>query len=154
MPMILEKRASQAKPSSDFDAAELKANDRNGHVGQTLVSESDRVRVWLISLQPGERLPFHRHVLDYFWTALEPGRGRSRYADGTTREHEYVAGETRHLKYAVGESMVHDLTNIGKTELSFVTVEFLDSANRALSLERKQRCCGDNKQHYECSTGK
>jgi hypothetical protein len=36
-------------------------------------------------------------------------------------------------KYAVGESTVHDLTNIGKTPLSFVTVEFLDSANHLLS---------------------
>ena len=47
----------------------------------TLVSESDRVRVWTIRLKPGERIGFHRHVLDYFWTARDwrartPARAR------------------------------------------------------------------------------
>jgi len=40
----------------------------NGEVGNTLVSETDRVRVWHIHAKPGERLKVHTHVLDYFWT--------------------------------------------------------------------------------------
>ena len=47
---------------------ELAANTANAHVGTRLVSETARGRVWHLTLQPGERLPFHRHVLDYFWT--------------------------------------------------------------------------------------
>ena len=35
-----------------------------------------------ITLQPGERLEFHRHVLDYFWTTTASGRARSTYPDG------------------------------------------------------------------------
>ena len=36
----------------------------NGCVGTELLSESDQVRVWTIRLEPGERVGFHRHVLD------------------------------------------------------------------------------------------
>ena len=61
---------------------EFAANAGNGQVGNRLVSQSDRVRVWSLSLKPGERIGFHTHVLDYFWTAVTAGRGRSQYSDG------------------------------------------------------------------------
>jgi len=54
--------------------AELERDRYNGRVGMTLVSQTERVRVWSIDLPPGGRLPFHRHVLDYFWTCLRLGR--------------------------------------------------------------------------------
>lgn len=104
----------------------------NGQVGSRIVSESDRVRVWLIEMQPGERLPFHTHVLDYFWTVTSPGRALSRYSDGEVAQMEYSVGDTRHYHFAKGESMTHDLENIGDTVLSFTTVEFFDSENKPL----------------------
>ncbi len=103
-----------------------------GQVGSRIVSETDRLRVWLIEMQPGERLPFHTHVLDYFWTATTAGRARSRYSDGQVSEMDYAVGATRHFNFAKGESMTHDLENIGDTVLCFTTVEFLDSANAPL----------------------
>lgn len=112
--------------------SELAEAGTNGRVGSIVVSESDRVRVWLIEMQPGERLPFHTHVLDYFWTATSPGRARSRYSDGQVVEADYALGDTRHFSFAKGESMTHDLENIGETVLTFTTVEFFDSANDPL----------------------
>src|ERR1700730_13427349 len=114
---------------------EFERNKDNGRVGNTLLSETDRVRVWNITLKPGERLGFHKHVLDYFWTAVTAGRARSHYFDGPVVEVEYKAGETKHLKYAPGEFAIHDLENVGDTELLFTTVEFKDSANTALPLK-------------------
>lgn len=113
---------------------ELQRNTANGCVGHELVSETDRVRVWLLRLGPGERIPFHRHVLDYFWTAVTGGRARSRYEDGSVAETVYRAGDTRHLHFGPGESMLHDLENLGDTDLVFTTVEFLDSANAPLAV--------------------
>ncbi|WP_262269845.1 hypothetical protein [Microvirga yunnanensis] len=49
-------------------------------------------------------------------------------------EATYVAGQTSHLTYGPGEFKVHDLENIGDTELIFKTVEFVDSANPPLPL--------------------
>lgn len=112
--------------------AELAGAAGDGRVGGRLVSESDRVRVWLIELRPGERLPFHTHVLDYMWCATTAGRSRSRYADGRVAETDYEVGTTRHFRFEVGGSMTHDLENIGNTVLCFTTVEFLDSANPPL----------------------
>jgi hypothetical protein len=98
------------------------------------VSETDRVRVWHLSLDPGQRIGFHTHVLDYFWTALTPGRARSHYGDGDIRDVSYEAGDTKHHVYGAGEFMIHDLENIGDTPLIFATVEFLQSANAPLKV--------------------
>lgn len=113
---------------------ELGAGARNGRVGSRLVSETGTLRVWLIALEPGERLPFHTHVNDYFWTTTAPGRARSRYADGRVAEMDYAEGDTKHFVFGPGESMTHDLENIGTTVLRFATVEFLGGANPPLSV--------------------
>jgi hypothetical protein len=118
-------------------AREFKERQFDGRVGTRLLSDDGRVRVWEIRLAPGERIGFHRHVLDYFWTAVTPGRARSHQMDGTTIEAEYEIGETRHERYGPDEFKVHDLENIGDRELVFTTVEFLQSANKPLKLPRE-----------------
>jgi hypothetical protein len=118
-----------AELQKEFDTAV-----QNGRVGQKLLSETDKVRVWSIRLKPGERVGFHSHVLDYFWTAVTPGVSRSRINGGAPTTTSYEPGQTRHFTYGKGERMIHDLENIGDTELVFVTVEFLQSANPPLGL--------------------
>jgi beta-alanine degradation protein BauB len=103
-------------------------------VGSRLVSETARLRIWHLTLAPGERIGFHRHVLDYFWTVMGDGAAKSNYNDGRTTITHYKAGDTRHYTYASGEFMMHDLENVGTTALTFTTVEHLDSANPALPL--------------------
>ena len=122
-----------AWPSSIRD--EFEANQLNGRVGTRLLSETHRVRVWEIRLAPGERIGFHRHVLDYFWTAVTPGRARSHTQDGSVVEATYAAGDTRHFAYGTGEYKIHDLENVGDTDLWFTTVEFLGSANEPLEID-------------------
>ena len=125
---------------TDFDGwtpalrADFEEHAHDGHVGSRLLSAGERVRVWEIRLAPGERFHAHRHVLDYFWTAVTPGRSRQHTADGTTREVSYAAGETRHFTFAEGEFLLHDIENVGSAELIFTTVEHLDSANAPLPL--------------------
>ncbi|MBE7190721.1 hypothetical protein, partial [Jatrophihabitans endophyticus] len=111
---------------------EFERDQYRGVVGSRLVSETDRVRVWWLRLVPGERIGFHRHVLPYFWTCVTGGRGRSNATDGSVLTPSYGIGETRHLDFGPGEFMVHDLQNVGDTELLFTTVEFLDGPNRPL----------------------
>jgi hypothetical protein len=126
-----------AFPPIQFDPEiqrEIRRNTRNGRAGSRLVSQTDRVRIWLIEMEPGDRLEFHRHVLDYFWTTTTAGRGRSRYPDGRVVDTDYSVGATKNYKMEKGGSFMHDLENIGDTTLSFVTVEFLDSANTPLTL--------------------
>jgi beta-alanine degradation protein BauB len=133
-------RADQASWPADI-AAEFarESSAPNGCVGTSLLSESERVRVWIIRLAPGERVGFHRHVLDYFWTSVNGGRGRQHLMDGSTVEHTYYPGETRHETYAAGEYKVHDLENLGDTEMIFNTIEFVDSANKPLPIPDRVR---------------
>lgn len=140
---MLDKKAAaeDRSPWSPEIKAEFERESRqhNGCVGTELLSETDKVRVWIIRLQPGERVGFHRHVLNYFWSATTAGRGRQHFNDGETREYSYAAGETRHESYDAGEYKVHDLENIGDTDLTFVTVEFLDSPNKPLPIPQTAR---------------
>lgn len=101
------------------------------------MSENDRVRVWEIRLAPGERWHAHRHVLDYFWTAVTAGRSRQHTFDGTTREVSYQPGETRHFHFGAGEYLLHDIENVGDGEIIFTTVEHMNSENPPLPLDEK-----------------
>ena len=132
MAQTMDKGVARQEEWPQWLKDELQRNQQNGCVGTELVSETDRVRVWTIRLAPGERIGFHRHVLDYFWTAVTPGVAVSHMQDGSTYERRYFAGETQHESYSAGESKMHDLENIGDAELVFTTVEFLDSANDPL----------------------
>jgi quercetin dioxygenase-like cupin family protein len=107
----------------DFERGKM-----SGVVGSVLVSETDRVRVWHLSIAPGARCGFHRHVLHYFWTALTDGKARGYFEDGRITESTHFKGQTMHLDFGPGEYMVHSVENIGDTELQFTTVEFLDSS--------------------------
>lgn len=138
MTMTPGKAIDQA-PWPQWLTDELAGADRNGCVGNELVSEHDRVRVWTLRLKPGERYGFHKHVLDYFWTCMTGGRARSHHHDGSSYERDYVPGETQHERYAAGGFKIHDLENTGTADLIFTTVEFLDSANPALPIPNAAR---------------
>ena len=113
---------------------ELETQTANPLVGTRLLLEDDHARVWEIRLAPGERLTFHRHVLDYFWTCVSGGDAVSRDGQGATMARHYEPSETRALSFGEGESMIHDLVNAGTADLVFTTVEFLGSANEPLPL--------------------
>ena len=135
---MLDKQAEKKEKSqwpADI-AAEFERESKNPNpcVGNQLLSENERSRVWMIRLGPGERCGFHRHVLDYFWTCISGGRARQHVHDGTTLECGYAPGETRHESYGKGEFKVHDLENLGDTDLVFMTVEFKESANKPMPL--------------------
>jgi len=71
--------------------------------------ETDRVRVWIIrASDPANGSASTRHVLDYFWTSVNGGRGRQHLMDGTTVEHTYFPGETRHETYGPDSSRSND----------------------------------------------
>ena len=45
-----------------------------GNVGTRVVFENDRVRVWELDLEPGEKSDVHRHDLDYLIVQIEGDR--------------------------------------------------------------------------------
>ena len=114
---MLDKKAVQ-EDRSEWPAeikAEFERESRQHKVAsaRNCCRKPTRSAIWIIRLQPGERIGFHRHVLNYFWTSVNGGRGRQHLMDGSTVEHSYFPGETRHETYGQGEFKVHDLENLG-----------------------------------------
>jgi quercetin dioxygenase-like cupin family protein len=145
MAMSMKEKGSLSHVKTEWPAA-LKAEfaheaERpNGCVGSELLSETEKTRVWIIRLTPGQRIGFHRHVLNYFWTSVNGGRGRQHLMDGTTVEYSYYPGETRHEIYGTGEFKVHDLENLGDDDMIFMTVESIEgSANKPLPVPETVR---------------
>jgi beta-alanine degradation protein BauB len=109
-------------------AQELQRAPANHELGTALLFANDQVRVFEVRLEPGQRGPFHVHDRNYFWTVVDPGRGRQRLADGTYTVRDYTQGETRFLSHGPGSALIHDLENVGSTLLRFVTVELVSDA--------------------------
>jgi len=122
--------ASEILDEGTFETAlyadELKAAPTNLAVGTTLWFENERLKVWEVKLEPGERGPFHAHTRNYFWTVVEGGSGLQRLSDGTFRVRDYALGDTNYSEHAPGDPLIHDLENVGDSVLRFVTVELLD----------------------------
>lgn len=118
---------------------EFDQNYDNGVVGHTLVSETDDVRVWHLVLKPGMRCPFHRHVLNYFWSSHSNGVARGYYEDGRIQDVTHFDGETKHFSFGKGEGFTHAVENIGTEDLVFTTVEFKNSLNTPLPIDSAVR---------------
>lgn len=94
-----------------------------GDVGQVVVFDNDRVRVWEIVLQPGASVSWHHHEHDYLVIALQPADNRIDAADGGVRHvHETTGGV---VFRPAGE--VHMLTNEGSTPYRSRLVELLET---------------------------
>ena len=77
-------------------------------------------------------MPLHKHVEDYVWLALTGGRARSCIiTDESARldEFEPLPGASKLTRYAAGEFKIHDLENIGDTELVFSVTKFDGGSN-------------------------
>ena len=104
---------------------ELEVASENLEVGTTLWFHNERLQVWELRLEPGQRGPFHAHTRSYFWTVVEAGRGLSRHQDGTFTVRDYSVGDTQYSEPSASAPLIHDLENVGDTVLRFVTVELL-----------------------------
>jgi quercetin dioxygenase-like cupin family protein len=95
-------------------------------VGTRLLYENERIRVWDITLEPGEVLPLHRHRTSYFYRCETGGTVRVGLPDGTAEVYESPTDEVHFHEIGPDDLVVHDLANVGETTVQFTTVELLD----------------------------
>src|SRR5262245_59013209 len=95
-----------------------------GPIGSRVIFENDRVRVWELSVEPGESSGLHRHDLPYVIVPLTGG----------TIEIESVDGRTYRPVETIGEAIwrdpgeIHDLLNHGTATYRNVLVEIKGAA--------------------------
>ncbi|MEU2613594.1 cupin [Micromonospora sp. NPDC007271] len=90
---------------------EIAADLGLGPVGQEIVYENDKVRVWHIRLEPGERQPLHRHDHPDLVAAVQGTKNVVQTIDGTTIDADEPTGGVVHHD----PGAVHMLTNVGDT---------------------------------------
>jgi predicted metal-dependent enzyme (double-stranded beta helix superfamily) len=82
-----------------------------GAVGQEIMLDNDRVRVWHITLAPGESQPLHHHGLPYVVVAVQGARNVIHTAAGERIDVEEETGSVVFRE----PGQTHMLTNAGDT---------------------------------------
>ena len=95
--------------------------DAENPIGTEFLREDDKVRIWRITLEPGEEAPWHTHYLDYTSIVVEGGLLERYNGDGTTDRYQVNAGDTMRLYEG---SVKHALKNVGDTRFSNIIIEF------------------------------
>jgi predicted metal-dependent enzyme (double-stranded beta helix superfamily) len=106
-------------------ADELAHAPANFTVGSRLLHEDGLVRVWDITLVPGERLSFHRHRTTYLYRCHSGSLTRVRFPDGRGILYRSEPDEVHVHEIGPDDIVIHDLENAGDTPRSFTTIELL-----------------------------
>lgn len=83
----------------------------------TVKLDNPRVRVFEVTVKPGEKEAVHSHPASVFYV-LEGGKVRNHAPDGTVTEAELRAGEVMYR-----DPLTHWAENIGNTTVRLVLVE-------------------------------
>ncbi len=98
------------------------AESISDQAGSKLLFENDRVRVWDLTLAPGETTGMHRHEHDYLYVVIGDGALQGVSSDGTK-------GEPRPMKdgdvrwNAVNGEAIHAAINAGNKPWRNIIVE-------------------------------
>ena len=93
-------------------------------VGTKLLFENDRVRVWDLTLPPGESTGKHRHTDDYFYVVIGGGELQAVDSNGNTGEPRRMDdGEVRWRDIEIED--VHEAINTGSEPWRNIIVELL-----------------------------
>ena len=78
-----------------------------GNVANHFLIENDRVRVWEMHLEPGERSDFHQHELPYVLCILEGDGIDAEYEDGRTLHFPLLPGQVIYVEPGGRETAVN-----------------------------------------------
>lgn len=90
-----------------------------GPIGDEVIFENDFVRVWKLSLEPGEIQSWHRHDLSYLVIPLTEGNNVMRFADGRVKPTSEAPGQALWREPGIA----HELENTGTSTYANILVE-------------------------------
>jgi predicted metal-dependent enzyme (double-stranded beta helix superfamily) len=101
-----------------------------GTVAQpTLLLENNRVRVWSLTLEPGQSTAQHTHELDEIVICLEGSRIKSR-KPGPEPEGETFQPNAGEVFMPPVKGVTHILTNVGPTRYKQISIELKEPQPR------------------------
>src|SRR5215831_3372432 len=96
-----------------------------GPIGDRILFENEFVRVWSVNLDPGQRQPWHQHLLPYLIVPLTEGKNVMNFDDGRTRETFEKPGEVIWREAGIP----HELINVSDWQYRNVLVEIKAGAS-------------------------
>jgi beta-alanine degradation protein BauB len=102
-------------------------------IGTELLFENDQVRVWSMSIEPGEASPVHRHTRDWLYVYVtDDNRMETRFHSGRRARADFDDG---YVGYdTIGDpdhpDLTHALHNVGAKPHRQILVEFKDEPGR------------------------
>jgi hypothetical protein len=100
-------------------------------IGERLLLENDRVRVWMDVVAPGAEQPVHTHRTAYLSVMLTDAHAQVVGADGEVRYDVDRAEGTATWFGPERVPVTHTLRNLGTSEVRVLIVEVLDAASDA-----------------------
>ena len=102
------------------------ADEAVGNVGNRLLFEDDRVRIWDMRLEPGEGSDLHRHGLDYYLVMLQGDAigGVSPESEGTEPFAAPLGGDLQVASIPRGS--LEWSVNVGKETFYEIVIELKD----------------------------
>ncbi|MEO1011378.1 MAG: hypothetical protein AAFX53_08740 [Bacteroidota bacterium] len=121
---------AELNPKGDFTnwdeekLNELERTEFPEELGNRLLFENDRVRLWELRLAPQDRLPFRRFRNDYSWSCPSGGMLVERNCNGTILFSHFEKEDKGHVD--VKERIqIKDMQNIGFESLRMHIMEYL-----------------------------
>jgi quercetin dioxygenase-like cupin family protein len=90
-----------------------------GPIGDRILFENERVRVWGVNLESGQRQPWHKHDLPYLIVPLTKGKNIMFFDDGREKETNEAVGEVLWREPGIP----HELLNVSDWHYSNVLIE-------------------------------
>src|SRR3979411_1808074 len=106
-------------------AAETATKRTLGPIGDKIVFENEFVRVWSLALDPGQRQPWHQHLLPYLIVPLTEGKNEMTFDDGRVRETREKPGEVIWREAGIP----HELLNCSDWQYRNVLIEIKTPAS-------------------------
>jgi hypothetical protein len=91
--------------------------------GGSLMFENEYLKLWELTLAPGERLPFCRKNTNYSWTCISGGQTVTHCADGSITCYLIEKGETYFYDFTK-KIRISDVENTGKNILVIHIIEY------------------------------
>ncbi|HJW89492.1 MAG TPA: hypothetical protein VJ436_02500 [Anaerolineales bacterium] len=110
------------------------------NVGTTLLFANDRLRVWEMTLEPGESCELHQHAYDYVFVNLERAQAELHEPGQEPSVRGLDEGYVQFTTVGREGQGPHQLFNAGEHTLRQILVEFIgESQSRAVEIETNDR---------------
>jgi hypothetical protein len=97
----------------------------SNQVATSVIFENSRIRVWEMTLAPGQASDWHTHMHDYVFVNLAPARISLKVSDREPVSRGLDEGFVQYVAVGAEGENQHQLVNAGDTPLRQVLVELL-----------------------------